>query len=283
MLRHRETSLVILVVLSLFIQIDVDAHLQNTNINPKASVTIRHEGDVDILIARASCSFSIGAHAGGGNHHLHYANWFGQVYIHPIGGFPINEPGVYAVRHKTRAIWGSGSWAPDPIQVSKTLAPGQCAYGDAFSRGRLWTPNEDGTTLDEEYKQDPRPSHPSGKSHCNHAAAAPGIFRSRIQDEIQEQEIDLDDLRDTVRDAIQSARASNPDADTGIFLRGRIQTLVSDDNTLYVYESYALGNPELFLEHLNGNLRAGATVVGTRSIRRLRISTARSTAATQTV
>ena len=98
-------------------------------------------------------------------------------------------------------------------------------------------------------------------NHCNDIATAPGIFRSRIQDEIQEQEIDLDDLRDNVRNAIESARATNPDVDTGIFLRGRIQTLVSDDNTLYVYESYALGNPELFQEHLNGNLRAGATIV----------------------
>lgn len=103
MLRRRVTSLVILVVLSLFIQIDVDAHLQNTTISPSATVTVekpagRPNSEVDILVARASCSFRIGAHAGGENYHKHYANWFGQVYVHKIvdpnaGGSPINEPG----------------------------------------------------------------------------------------------------------------------------------------------------------------------------------------------
>ncbi len=91
MFRYKVTLLAILVVLSLFGQ-NVDAHIINPSMDPRASVDIleNNGSEVKTLRASASCSFSIGANSAE-NFHLHYANWFGQVYIHAPGG--VSNPG----------------------------------------------------------------------------------------------------------------------------------------------------------------------------------------------
>ena len=94
------------------------------------------------------------------------------------------------------------------------------------------------------------------KPYCNQAAA-PGKFQS----EIQEQEIDFDDLSNNLLNAIESARTINSHIDTAFYYRSRIQTLVFDNDAVYVCESYTMSRPELVAEHLNGNLRDGVSIV----------------------
>ena len=75
------------VYLTVFIQC-VESHIRNENINAKARVyTVPAGNNVIDFIAKSSCTFSIGAHAGGAqDNHQHKANWFGQVYIHEVNG-----------------------------------------------------------------------------------------------------------------------------------------------------------------------------------------------------
>lgn len=246
-----KTAVSILTLLNLTVFIpNGHAHIRNPNINPNARVYVPDtNSEVKTLVATSSCSFSIGAHAGGSDdYHMHKANWFGQVYITAIGGDPDPDT-MFAVKNPTGQIWGSGSWTPtsSPITVSKTLVVGQCARGDAISSGRLWTPD-----VDEVFERDEDGD--NRLSYCN-LGVAPGLFAA------QTQELDFDELGETLRDVLETARVVDPDVDTAVYLGGNIQTFVSDINTVYAYGTFALGDPELVQEHLDGNLRDGASIV----------------------
>ena len=232
----------------------VSADIQNPDINPHARVSVPYTpSEVKTMIAVSGCTFTIGGHAGGSSdHHEHKANWFGQVYIHPVGGSPDPSGPFYAVRNPVHSIWGSGFWKhhSSPIRVSKTIAVGQCALGDAVSSGRMWTPN----TLDEVYERDQDGD--NRLEYCNRAAAP-----SKFGAQIQVQELDFDELGEVLRDLIETVRLVDADVDTAVYFGGSIQTLVFDKNTVYVYESYTLGVPELVEEYSNDNLRVTASVV----------------------
>ncbi|MDE0184097.1 MAG: hypothetical protein OXP71_01435 [Candidatus Poribacteria bacterium] len=238
--------------ITVFIQ-RVESHISNPNINAKARVyTVAAGNDVVNFIAKSSCTFTIGGHAGGSDdNHQHKANWFAQVYIHDIGGNP--DPNVtYAVRNPTRDIWGSGFWKPNssPLSVGKTLAVGECAEGDAISSGRLWTPQQN----DDVYGRDE--DNDNHLSYCNWGTgAAPRLFRAQIQ------ELDFEELGEVMLDLIETARLVNSDIDAAVYFDGHIQTLVFNENTVYVYGSYSLGVPELVEENLTGDLRAAANIV----------------------
>ena len=237
--------------LTVFIQ-NVGAHIQNPDIDAHARVYVPYTpSEVKTLVAESGCEFTIGGHAGGSDdYHEHKANWFGQVHIHPIDGEPDPNGPFYAIKNPVHSIWGSGFWkhSSSPITASKTMAVGECALGDAVSSGRLWTPN----TSDEVYGRDQDGD--NRLEYCN-VGAAPGIFGAQIQ------ELDFDELGEVLRDLIETARMVDPDIDTAIYFGGHIQTLVFDENTVYAYESYSLGVPELVEEYLNDGLRVEANIV----------------------
>ena len=249
-------ALLILTLASLYLTVfiqNVESHITNPNINAEARVyTVPAGNDVVDFIAKSSCTFRIGGHAGGADdNHLHKANWFAQVYIHAPGGNP-DPNGLYAVKNPTKDIRGSGFWRPSssPLSVALTLAVGECAEGDAISSGRLWTPNQG----DDVYGRDEDGD--NHLSYCNlGTGAAPGLFGAQIQ------ELDFDEIGEVLRDLIETARLIDPNIDAAVYFGGHIQTLVFDENTVYVYESYSLGVPELVEENLRDNLRATANIV----------------------
>ena len=104
-----KSALLILTLASLYLTVfiqNVESHIKNPEINAKAKVYIQAIGNSEVVdfIAKSSCTFRIGAHAGGANdNHLHKANWFAQVYIHDPGGNP-DPNGLYAVKNPTEDI-----------------------------------------------------------------------------------------------------------------------------------------------------------------------------------
>ena len=163
-----------------------------------------------------------------------------------------NPNHLHTVKNPTRDIWGSGFWNPNssPISVGLTLALGECAEGDAISSGRLWTPNQN----DDVYGRDE--DNDNHLTYCNQGlGSAPPLFG------VQVQEVDFDELGEVLLGFIEIARLIDPDIDTAVYIDGYIQTLVFDENTVYVYGSYSLGVPELVEENLRGNLRGTANTV----------------------
>ena len=229
MFRHRVTSLVILVILSLFVQ-NAGAHLPlgQDSVTPNASVIMQTTEDPCVvrIVCSASCSFNTGTHTSNENHaHSVYALL--QAYYYQPGGSPNVGLGVYENSPHSKTLWGQKTWNTPTLSVSKTIASG-CWTGGAVSSGAL------GYTVGETHYQitDAGSALRTVCSPCNEAAAAPaGQLNSEIE------EIDLDDVVDSLRNAIESARPTNPNVNASIYFEGRIQTLAFDPDNVYVYDS----------------------------------------------
>ncbi len=100
--------------LTVFIQ-NVGAHIQNPDIDAHARVYVPYTpSEVKTLVAESGCEFTIGGHAGGSDdYHEHKANWFGQVYIHPIDGEL--DPMVLFMPLKTQfTLYGGADFGSTP-------------------------------------------------------------------------------------------------------------------------------------------------------------------------
>lgn len=234
MLSYKVTLLAVLIVLSLFVQ-NVDAHLPlgQDSVDPSATVTKETTGDACVvrMTCSAKCTFRTGTH-NPNQFHPHSAAALLQVYYHQPGGTPGFGIGLYKVTSESKTLWGQKTWTTPTLTIEKTI-PFGCWVGGAVSSGSLgYTVN--GKTY---HIVDANSTSKKVCSPCSPPGAAPGIFGSTIQEKLQEQDIDLDDIRDKLRHAIKTARATNPDVDFAIYFKRRIQTLAFNPDNMYISQS----------------------------------------------
>lgn len=235
MFRHRVTSLAIFFILSLLIE-NLEAHLPlgQNSVSPFTTVFKQTTSDACTvrIVCSANCSFNTGTH-NANEFHPHSASALLQAYYYQPGGLPGVGLGLYKSSSESKTLWGQKSWTTPTLSISKTFSFG-CWLGRAVSSGSLGY-----TVNDTTYHIVQASSTPVTKvcSPCSAPAGAPGIFKSTIQENLQEQGIDLDDLRGNLSHAIKSARATNPDVDFAIYFEDRIQTLAFNPDNVYVSES----------------------------------------------
>ena len=234
MLRHRVTSLANLVVLSLFIQIDVDAHLPNYSIEPTATVEAHTTGDPCVvrMVVSAQCTLNTGNQSG--QSHLHQGFVFLQVYYHEPGGSPKVGRGEYKLWPKsgrTHDLFGERRYASPTISLVKTIATGECWHGDATAKGSLWTPPGQNPM-----KTNALNDFDTVCSPCQARAAQAHREPQNLESEIQYIQHD-DNIELALDSEFELARLTNPNIDSAIYFEGRILTLESDPNKVYVFES----------------------------------------------
>ncbi len=257
MFRHRVTSLAILVVLSLFVQ-SVDAHLPNFSIEPTATVEEHVTGDPCVvrMVCSAQCTLNTGNQSG--RNHLHKGYVWLQVYYHEPGGSPNVGRGDYKFwpeSGRVHDLFGERRYVSPTISLVKTIATGECWHGDAEAKGSLWTPGDTYQYHDEDNDLE------TICSPCQGGAAQ--AHQEPQNSELEIQNIQHDDNIELALDSeIELARLTNPNIDSAIYFEGRILTLESDPNKVYVYESndsdytltlgYPDGNQNVELDPLDG-------------------------------
>lgn len=261
MFRHRVTSLVILVVLSLFVQ-SVDAHLPNYSIEPTATVEKHPTGDpcVVTMVVSAQCTLNTGNQSG--QSHLHQGYVFLQVYYHEPGGSPKVGRGEYKAwpnpknGRRIHDLFGEKRYVSRTISLVKTIATGECWHGDATAKGSLWTPpgqNPMYTKAGNDFD--------TVCSPCQGGAAQARKEPQNLASEIQYIQHD-GNIELALDNQIELARLTNPNIDSAIYFEGRILTLESDPNKVYVFESddsdytltlgYPDGNQTVVLDSFDG-------------------------------
>lgn len=230
MFRHRVTSLAILVVLSLFVQ-SVDAHLPNFSIEPTATVEEHVTGDPCVvrMVCSAQCTLNTGNQSG--QNHLHKGYVWLQVYYHEPGGSPNVGRGDYKFwpeSGRVHDLFGERRYVSPTISLVKTIATGECWHGDAEAKGSLWTPGDTYQYHDEGNDLE------TICSPCQGGAAQ--AHQEPQNSELEIQNIQHDDNIELALDSeIKLARLTNPNIDSAIYFEGRILTLESDPNKVYVY------------------------------------------------
>lgn len=236
MLRPKATLVANLIVLSLVVS-GVKAHRgTNGRVDAQASVHMRDRGTAKEIRAEAYVRGTTGTH-GAEDQHLHKGEIYLHIYLHRKGHHAGADPkGVFAYRFRWDVpLFGEAILTRPPLVDGRTIL-NECWIGLASSRGTIWTadPNDPNNKQLERFQGS---AYTGALEFCHFANAASNASDPSINHE---------QLARDLSDEISSANNAN----SAIYLNGRIQTIDYDPSTLYVAEldngvTYTLGTADL--------------------------------------